>query len=210
MVDTIIKIITPAPTYDILDLEELKDMLGILDTDTSQDEQLQMYITQYSDVISRICNRVFAREEVRETVRCLQPSRYYVSHWPLLEGDIESIESPRGSEIDSSLFEVEEDSGKIVFTAARSEPIVVTYKGGYLLPDEAPPALKAACELLIREARNYAARQAVSGIRSIAHKESRVQYFDVNAALGKSIQTPFTVANQTVQSLLYHFMRLWV
>src|SRR4029077_13003337 len=101
-------------------------------------------------------------------------------------------------------------SGKILLTGGQSEPIVVSYTGGYDLPDEAPPALKSACELLIREARTYASRQAVSGIRSLAHKESRVQYFDANAALGKNIQTPFTVANETVNSLLYHFMRFWI
>jgi Phage gp6-like head-tail connector protein len=210
MVDTILKVLTPADSFDLLTLDELKDMLGIADTDTTQDDQLATYITQFSDIIARECNRTFAYEEMRETVRCLQPRRYYTSHWPVKEDDIESIETPRGEFIDPSTYEVEEESGKIEFFGSRSEPIVVTYFGGYHLPDEAPPALKAACEMCIRDARTYAARQAVSGIRSISHKESRVMYFDVNAALGKNVGTPMDFVSDMVRTLLYHYMRFWV
>jgi hypothetical protein len=211
MVDTILKILTPATTYDLVTLDELKLMLGIATTDTSEDAILQVYITDYSDIISRMCNRVFAYEEVQETVRCLQPSRYYVSHWPLLETDIDSVETPSGTPIDSAMYEVEQESGKIEFTGGnQSEPILVHYSGGYNLPTAAPPALKAACVMCIREARTWAMRQAVSGIRSISHKESRVMYFDVNAALGKKVTTPMDFVQSVVDTMLYHYMRLWV
>jgi hypothetical protein len=194
MVDIILKVLTPAASIDLLSLEELKIMLGIPDTDTSQDAQLQTYITQYSDIIARECNRVFAQEAMRETVRCLQPNRYFVSHWPVKEDAITSIETPRGEVIDPASYEVEEGSGKIEFMVSQDEPIVVTYTGGYLLPDEAPPALKAACEILVRQGRIWAQRAAVSGIRSLSHKDARVQFFDVNATKG----------------LLYHYMRFQV
>jgi hypothetical protein len=211
MVDTILKILTPATSYDLVTLAELKLMLGISMTDTSEDAQLQTYITQYSDIISTVCARVFAYEEVQETVRCLQPSRYYVSHWPLLETDIDSVETPSGTPIDSTMYEVEQDSGKIEFTGGnQSEPILVHYKGGYILPDDAPPALKSACIMCIREARTWALRQAVSGIRSISHKESRVMYFDVNAALGKKVTTPMDFVQSIVNSLLSAYMRYYV
>jgi hypothetical protein len=211
MVDTILKVLTPATSYDLLTLAELKVMLGIASTDTSEDAQLQTYITEYSDIIAVMCNRVFAYEEMLETVRCLQPSRYYVSHWPVIESDITSIETPRGSVVDPSTYEIEEKSGKIEFiTSGQSEPIVVTYSGGYVLPDDAPPALKNACVMCIREARNYAMRQAVSGIRSISHKEARVMYYDINAALGKKVTTPMDFVQSVVDTTLYHYMRLWV
>jgi hypothetical protein len=143
-----------------------------------------------------------------ETVRCLQPNRYYVSHWPVLESDITSIETPRGAIVDPSTYEVEQESGKIEFiSSGQSEPIVVTYSGGYALPDEAPPALKAACVLCIREARTYALRQATLGIRSISHKDSRVMYFDPNAALGRKVTTPMDFVDSIVKTMLYHFIR---
>jgi hypothetical protein len=213
MVDIILKVITPASSIDLLGLDELKVMLGIADTDTTQDAQLQTYITQYSDIIAKECNRVFAKEEMRETVRCLQPNRYFVSHWPLKEADVESVETPRGSIIDPTAYEVEEGSGKIEFVngGQAGEPIVVTYTGGYELPDEAPPALKAACEILIREARMWAQRAAVSGIRSLGHKEARVQFFDVAATMAKQGGAgPVTAINEAVKGLLYHYMRFQV
>jgi len=209
MVDIILKTITPASSFDLLSLAELKAMLGIADTDTSQDAVLQTYITQYSDIISIECNRVFAKEEMRETVRCLQPRRYYVSHWPVKEDDITSIETPRGTIVDPSTYEIEEESGKIEFiSSGQAEPIVVTYTGGYLLPDEAPPALKAACEMLIREARMYALRVATAGMRSLVHKDSRVQFFDPNAVAAKTAgHSPMTSLPEAVKSMLYNYIR---
>jgi Phage gp6-like head-tail connector protein len=212
MVDIILKTLTPATNFDLMTLEDLKVRLGIADTDTSQDAQLQIYITEYSDIISKECNRIFAKEEMRETVRCLQPNRYFVSHWPVKEDDIETIETPRGSVIDPSTYEVEEDSGKIEFiSGGQSEPIVVTYTGGYTLPDETPPALKAACEILIRDARMWAQRIAVSGIRSLSHKDSRVQFFDAAATMAKIGGVgPLSAVSDAVKSLLYHYMRFQV
>jgi hypothetical protein len=111
MVDTIDKVLEPADSIDLLTLDQLKLALGIATGDTSQDELLQSYITQWSDSIARELNRTLAYEKMRETVRYLQPNRYYVSHWPVKEDEIESIESPRGSVYDPNSYEVEEASG---------------------------------------------------------------------------------------------------
>jgi hypothetical protein len=210
MVDTILKVLTPATSQDLLTLAQLKQMLNILPTDTSQDANLQTYITQYSEIIAIECSRVFGYEEMRETLWCLQPRRYYVSHWPVLETDIQSIEAPRGGYVyQPGDWEVEEESGKIELYAARDEPIVVTYSGGYHLPDEAPPSLQAACEIMIRAAMAMARIQAVSGVRSISHKDARVMFFDPNAAL-KFLGAPLTAAVGSVQSLLQAYRRYWV
>jgi hypothetical protein len=178
MADIIIKILTPADSFDLLSLDELKAAMGIPTTDTSQDAQLSSLITRYSDVISTLCHRVFAKEEVRETWRCMGSRRVFLSHWPALETDIASVESPRGSILDPSTYEFEERSGKLELFETRSEPIVVTYTGGYDLPEDAPPALKQALELLIREEQSYVSRLGISGVRSISHKEARVMFYD--------------------------------
>jgi hypothetical protein len=86
---------------------------------------------------------------------------------------------------------------------------VITYSGGYKLPEESPPALQAAIEILIRAARALARMQATAGVRSISHREARVMFFDPNAAL-KFMTTPLTGAGQGVDSLLTAFRRYWV
>jgi len=211
MADIIIKILEPADTFDLLSLDELKHMLGISDTDATQDQTLQELITRYSDVISTLCNRVFAKEKVRETWRCLGSRRVFLSHWPAAESDIESVECPRGTVMDPSTYEFEEKSGKLELFASRSEPIVVTYTGGYDLPDEAPPALKQACELLVREEQAYVRAIGMSGIRSLTHKESRVQFYDTAATGANASKGGMSVIlSPTANALLMHYVRLQV
>ena len=209
MADIITKILTPADTFD-LSLDELKASMGIEPTDTSQDTQLQAQITRYSDVVSTLCNRVFAREEVRETWRCLQSRRIFLSHWPAVESDIASVECPRGSPLDAGAYEFEEKSGKIELFESRSEPIVVTYTGGYDLPDEAPPALKQATELMIREALATMRGLDTSGIRSISHKEARVMFFDPLAGSRAAALKTAGWSMNTMNALLMHYVRLEV
>jgi hypothetical protein len=208
--DSIINIITPATTFDLMSLEEMKEALKIPDTDTSQDAQLQNQITVMSDVIATECNRCFAKEEVQETWRDLDSRRVYLSHWPTKAADITAVECPRGTPYDPSQWELEVASGKLSLFAGQDEPISVTYTGGYLLPDDAPPALKAACEIMIRNYRLWIARQLTSGIRSLSHKEARVMFFDPNVLLKQTGGTPFGAAAQAVKDLLYHYMRIWV
>lgn len=195
----------------------MKDLLGIVDTDTSQDELIQSQISQMSDAISVVCNRVFAKEKVTETWRELDSRRVYLSHWPTKEEDIETVFCPRSNGTPSLAYpdndpgwELEEQSGKLSLFAGQVEPISVTYTGGYDLPDEAPPALKAACEIMVRSYRIWNVRQATSGIRSISHKDARVMFFDPNALLKQAGATPLASVGATVKDLLYHYMRFWV
>jgi hypothetical protein len=209
MADSIIKILTKATTFDLMTLDELKLKLGI--SDTSQDDVLSNMITEYSDVISARTNRVFGREKVLETWRCLGSRRVYLSHWPVTEGDIERVECPRGSTVSTVDYELEEQSGKLSLFVDVQQPVAVTYTGGFDLPDDAPPALQAALELLIRAARAQAQQQATSGVRSISHKDARVMFFDPNQALrATSGGTALTATGQSVESLLYHYTRFWV
>jgi hypothetical protein len=216
MADIWIKVLVPADSYALLTLEELKVILNLPPTDTSEDLQLNIWIEQYSDVIATMCNRVFGYETVEETWRGDLPPfdapRLFLTHYPVADADITSVESPRGSVLDPANYELESVSGKLRINGAWAEPVTVTYSGGYDLPDDAPPALKAATGLLIQAARLQGRMNATSGIRSIAHRESRVQFFDPLQVLGgkSSAVAPLQAATETVSAMLYKYMRLYV
>jgi hypothetical protein len=215
--DRIIDVITPATVFDLISLEELKVMFGILPTDTSQDEVLGIFITNYSDLIATYCNRVFAYEEVSEIWQCVNydatnvMTRLFVSHYPIDSNATLTLESPTGSTLDPSTYAIEAKSGKIELLSTNSEPIKVTYSGGYKLPDEAPPALKQALGLMVREGQAMMQRLAVSGIRGIAHKDSRVQYFDYQSTMAKIGLTGVSAIGMGgANTLLMHYVRLEV
>jgi hypothetical protein len=213
MADIWVKVLQPAESYDLLTLDELKLILNIPSTDISEDDQLKQWISHYSDIVATMCNRVFAKETVAETWRGdsmpFDCPRLFLTHYPVADDDLETVESPRGSILDPASYEIENGSGKMRIDGAWSEPITVTYSGGYVLPDEAPPALKQATGLLIQGAREQMTQAAVSGIKSIAHRESRVQFMDTNAA-SKSDSGALAQAGETVNALLYKYMRFHV
>jgi hypothetical protein len=225
--DIITHIITPAANYDLLGLDELKLMLGISNTDTTQDAQLSQMITRYSDVVSVKCNRIFAYEELSETWSGLNQAcnRIFLSHWPVDAVDIESVESPLGTVLDPSQYELEELSGKLEFNnsttstsgsygamCSPSQPLKVTYKGGFHLPDDPRPslqALKQATEIMIWEQRLFNSIMTMGGVRSVGHKEARVNFFDPFQMLGKLWGGGPPSAN-AVDALLMHYVRLQV
>jgi len=214
MADRVIDILTPADTYDLLTIDEYKTMIGVPLADLTTDAQVTEYIHRYSDVIATLCNRVFAYEEVSEIWRCVfnddcaPMTRLFVSHYPIDTTATLTLETPTGTPLDPSEFIVEKKSGKIELLGNWTEPIKVTYSGGYHLPDEAPYALKEAATLMIREGQVLMTRLQSSGLRSIVHKESRVMFYDPLAAL-KQMGTlgPLSMA---ANNLLMHYVRLEV
>ena len=100
MADRVVKVLTPADSYDLLSLDELKLALGVSLTDTSQDQSLQQYITRYSNVVATTCNRVFAYETVAEIWRGANVNntngmkRLFVTHYPINPIAIMTLESP--------------------------------------------------------------------------------------------------------------------
>jgi hypothetical protein len=191
MADRIIEVLTPATSFELLTLDEAKLLMGLSTTDTSEDAQLSLFVDINSATVMRLCNRIFAREECREEWRELNGGyRIFPSHWPIYDGDIESVESPMGTVLDPSAYELEEESGKIEFfgACAWTEPVVVTYWGGYDLPDDAPLPLKRAVAMLNLQSKLLASMGTIAGIRTLAHKEARVQFHDpvkiLEAALG--------------------------
>jgi hypothetical protein len=213
MADIWIKVLTPADSYALLTLDELKAILNVPPTDTSEDAQLQMLIDQYSDVVATMCNRVFAYESVEETWRGdlppLDTPRLFLTRYPVADADLVSVESPRGSILDPASYELENASGKLRIEGAWSEPVTVTYSGGYQLPGAAPQALKAATGMLIQAARGQA--RMTGGLRSVMHGDTRVQYFDPVQMFGKAgLAAPLQTATDTIDSMLYKYMRIYV
>lgn len=213
MADIWVKVLEPAESYALLTLDELKIILNIPASDSSEDAQLELWIEHYSDVVATMCNRVFAREKVAETWRGdsmpFDCPRLFLTHYPVADDDIESVESPRGSFVAAPAYEIENRSGKLRIEGVWSEPVTVTYTGGYNLPDEAPPALKQATGLLIQGARQEMTNSAMSGIKSITHRESRVQFMDPNTS-AKGAAGSLAQAGDTVNALLYKYMRFYV
>ena len=99
--------------------------------------------------------------------------------------------------------------GKLTLPSGASrEQTVIAYSGGYNLPDEAPPALKQAAMMLMREA-YYASVRGDATVRMIGHKESRIIYFDPNL-LARSMRRHGPAArrrNAPSHDLLTHFTR---
>ena len=99
MADVLIKILEPAENFNLLtpDMARLSMQISAGEPGGS-DDYLQYLITQNSDIVSTLCNRVFAREKVRETWRCLgdpcdcedarTSRRLFLSHWPAAVRDI--------------------------------------------------------------------------------------------------------------------------
>ncbi|HVG51165.1 MAG TPA: hypothetical protein VM867_05985 [Xanthobacteraceae bacterium] len=208
MADVTVKILEPAINFDLISLEELKLALGLpVAADPASDPQLEFLIDVNSSVISTLTNRVFAREKVRETWRCLGTRRVYLTHWPVKEEDIESVTTDGLDNID---YELEEGSGKLSIFTGRTEPIVVTYTGGFNLPDDAPDALKQAAALMVSTSKGEQAAAALTGVRMIAHKESRVMFHSNTGTSSGGGGGASNNTRETVKALLHHYTRQWI
>ncbi len=218
MVDITVKVLTPADDHALIALEDAKIMLGIAGSDVASDQQLQMQIEQNSLAVARLCNRVFAKEKVRETHRCVAEqycpdgsSRIFLTHWPVKQTDIESVESPKGTLLDPMEYEIEEGSGKLTIFGGGVGEIVVTYTGGYDLPDEAPLPLQYAVVTIVRENKSAVQQAELSGIRMISHKDARVMFHSPTTSTSSSrTGTTSSGVSQAVDRLLAHFTRLEV
>jgi hypothetical protein len=221
MADVTIKVITAADNYDLVSLDEAKVMLGIDAADTTNDAQLEMLITSQSIFAANQCNRVFAYEQVRETWRCVGAvccpdgaARIYLTHYPVKAEDVLIVETPKGTVLDVDAYELDEETGKLTIWGGYSSEIIVTYSGGYHLPDECPADLKNATGLMVSAQRTQAAAAATggSGIRMLAHKESRIMYFSPKDMAGGSTgsSSPSVSASASAaKTILDNYVRYW-
>ena len=213
MADVTLNILEPATEFDLITIEEAKIGLGLslITVDPVLDQQLAFLISVQSSVVSGMCNRVFARETLTESWREIETDnrghRLFLSHWPTKSADIDSVTS-NGTTLTSDAWELEEGSGKLSFYPGFDEPAVITYTGGFDLPDEAPMALKQAAISLIRDQRRQILLGNLEGIRSLSHKSARVQFYDPTrlAASGAG----GSAAEKAAHALLRPYMRFWV
>ena len=69
--DSILTVVSPASSYDLIDLETVKDELGIPPEDTTYDARLQRWITATSQRFSNVCGVVFPEEDLSEVFRLI-------------------------------------------------------------------------------------------------------------------------------------------
>jgi hypothetical protein len=213
MADVTLHILTPATAFDLVTLEEAKIGLGLSLTsvDPTLDQQLEFLISTQSAVVAAMCNTVFARERLTESWREIETGdrgrRVFLTHWPVVDADVETVTSS-GAALASSDWELEERSGKLSYYAGYDEPAIVTYTGGYVLPDEAPMALKQATITLVRDQRRQIQLGNLEGIRSISHKSARVQFYDPTKLMAMGVGG--TASEKAAQSLLRPYIRYWV
>jgi hypothetical protein len=213
MADVTLHVPEPATVFDLVTLEEAKIGLGLSLTtvDPTLDRQLEFLISMQSAVVAGMCATVFARERVIESWRETQTDklgqRLFLTHWPVDDADIEMVTS-NGTTLTSGQWELEERSGKLSNYNGWSEPAIVTYTGGYDLPDDAPMALKQATISLVRDQRRQILLGNLEGIRSIGHKGARVQFYDPTKLMAAGIGG--SAAEKAARSLLQPFIRYWL
>jgi hypothetical protein len=212
---TILDVAVPATEFDLVTLEECKIGLGLSLTsvDPLLDQQLAFLISTQSAVVAGMCNTVFAKETLTESWREIETSsrgrRVFLTHWPVKNADVETVTiSNAYAALIPGEWELEEKSGKLSYYVGYDEPAVITYTGGYLLPDEAPPALKQATIAMVREQRRQIMLGNLEGIRSLSHKSARVQFYDPTKLMAMGVGG--TAAEQAVSRLLRPFIRYWV
>jgi len=207
------------PTQDLITLADLKLQLRIPDTDTSKDDELNLVIDGVSATIAMMANRSFGYDEVQETFyNCVNEDRLYFSQWPVKFADIKSL-TLNGTDILSAFqtdWDMEENKG---FMFRPGSPwngtISAHYTGGYKLPDEAPADLVRAASAAMREDYYIYVRGAVlSGVRMIAHKQARIQYYppgQVGATLSSTLGPAGSSATwNAVWQTVYKYVRWWV
>jgi hypothetical protein len=141
----LIRVLEPADSYDLVTVDYVKAFLNIT-TDTD-DARIAALITFASKVIADICDRVFALEKVEETtvLNGSAEGGLVLNRYPIV--DIDSIYNDDNSIIDDITVY---DAGGGVLHGDLVGTNIITYSGGYELPDEAPGPLQLACIDLIR------------------------------------------------------------
>jgi hypothetical protein len=212
----IINVITPATSQDLTTLDEVKAMMRIPPTDTASDALLTQLITDVSETVARMCNRIFGYEEVEETYFQLSDDasqRLYLTRWPVALADISLFESDGTNFLGVPDEWVLEEATGTLYRRPDLGPwggtINVVYSGGYNLPDDAPGPLKFAAQAVIREGyMAWVRNPALYGVRQTRHKESSQTYYPPNLVSMSTLGTSETWRG--VQGILNKYVRLWV
>jgi len=152
----IVEVLSAAFSYDLVDLDTVKDELKLDPADETQDGFLARAITQVSAVMQSYVKRPFAVESVRETIYIQQDPYPYqtpggvaplqLSRWPVVDissvmqriagGGLSGATQPLQAGQD---YAVDFDAGQLIrlnpFTGVgtvwEALPVIVAYDGGY-------------------------------------------------------------------------------
>jgi hypothetical protein len=206
-----IEVVTPAGSQNLVSLADLKIALKI--TSTTEDALLNQLIERASAEVSTYTNRIFGGEAVVETITDIgDVTVIYLSHWPIAADGITSVTDGDGTVLVADTdYTLDTRAGALTrISGTWTEPVVVEYSGGYDLPASAPKALMHAAIILAKE-NYYAVQRGDATVRMISHKDSRIIYFDPNAAnRGAQASSAGTAAQRAVRDLLLHYTRFEV
>lgn len=144
------RVITPATSQGLITLDQAKVVLGVPDTDTSQDAIITTQIDAVSAAISNYCDRIFVVQTYRDTIS--QLAMTYGQ--PLLSRQKPIVAAQGvptlftvtvdGGAVAPEQYELDLDNGRAyrLDTGWAGEQILLDYAAGY---DPIPPDLQAAC-----------------------------------------------------------------
>ena len=172
-------VVTPATSDALVALEVAKDELGIPAADTSQDQVLRRAIRRASALITLHCNRVFAREVVRQSCRGWGRVVLILARGPatVTQVEVDGLPlEPDAWEQDGRLLHRLRQGGQP--TPWTGDRVLVTYAAGYRLPEQPtdptapdlPLDLEQACLQLVTALREAAGRDPM--LRSLAVPEA--------------------------------------
>jgi hypothetical protein len=136
-------VVTPAESYDLVSLENLKLDLGIV-TD-ADDDYLQRAISRASAAVSAYCNRVFVVESVQDVFVCSGSESLVAGRFPIISDTLEiggdTYEEGGAYRLDARRGIVELASG--IWPSA----LTITYDAGF---DPIPLDLQAAVSDMVK------------------------------------------------------------
>ena len=170
-----------ASAVDLITLDDLKLALGI--DGTEEDAALQAQITFQSRIIAEYCNRRLAFAGALETFTFdpgeVLPTRQALtlSLYPVAE--IIEVSSAGATAAD---YDFDPASGRLWPGVYWPDTVMVTYSGGYLLPDEAPARLQRAVIEAVNMGRQSGTRDPT--IAEVQHGDTRIRYVTQSFASG--------------------------
>lgn len=175
-----LEILSAAVNGDLTTLAIAKRELGV--TDATQDARIADLIREASDLVAQWCNRPgFGRETLRQTERLASPADALV-----LQRDL-GVTITAITEDGVALTAGEYERGGVLLYRLRegvrvpwtAHAVVIEYQAGFVLPDEAPPALERACLDLLAglwhgQGRDPAVRnESTEGVGAVGYFEHR-------------------------------------
>jgi len=177
---------------ELITLEDLKTALEI--TDDTEDDALEAAITLHSQMIEEYYGTRLGFANAVETFtfdlfeNSRRGSALVLSLYPVVSVDSVLVD---GSAVEYTIDKIKGMLRIVGGCGFWSGTVVVTYSGGYDLPDGAPATLQSAIIESIRLER-LAADRGDTGISSVQHGETRVSYFQDSSASSAGLPSSVT------------------